>query len=84
MLGLDALPGEVVQVGHHASDLLSRGHLGVAFYKEPGNRKSRWQLLLMSCLNGQVISLWLRLERTVVGTQLSVKNGVGDRNMTQV
>lgn len=53
MLGLDALPGEVVQVGHHATDLLSRGHLAVAFHKEPENRDSRWQLLLMSYLNRQ-------------------------------
>lgn len=38
VLWLDALPGELVKVGHDASDLLPRTHLGVAFDEEPENR----------------------------------------------
>lgn len=37
MLRLNALPGEIVKVGHHASNTLPRIDLGVAFEKEPEN-----------------------------------------------
>lgn len=52
VLWLNALPGEIVKVGHHARNPLTSNNLVVAFDKESENKNNKQQLLLLS-LNGE-------------------------------
>lgn len=41
MLWLNALPGEIIKVGDHASNTLTRTNLVVTFDKEPENKDNK-------------------------------------------
>lgn len=83
MLWLDTLPGEIIKVGHHASDPLPRTNLGVAFDKESGSRDNKQQLLHRSCLN-EVSLPRLRLARNSCRLIFCQKQGKGQKQEIRV